>query len=179
MTEILTERLLVRRYRREETELIGRLMRDRRVFFWQTRPVTDRDIDETMEHILDLDPCSFGWFAAFRRGDGDFVGGALLQPLPGTDEIEIGYHLVPQHWGRGYATEAAAAVLDHGFRDMRHERIVAVILPDNERSLRVIGRLGLPYIEERIHTGHRVRFFALSRSDYLAARSAVLDQPEP
>ncbi|MCT8974046.1 GNAT family N-acetyltransferase [Microbaculum marinisediminis] len=178
MTEIRTERLVLRPYRADEADLLGLLLRDRRVVFWQTERVTERDVAGVLTRSLALRPRGLGWFAAFRHDDGRFVGNAILQPLDGTEEIEIGYHLVPEAWGKGYAREAAAAVLDYGFQALRLPRIVAVVLPENARSQRVLERLGLPYIEDRIHAGHLHRYHALSRADYLAGHENVAEPSE-
>ena len=177
-SEIETRRLLLRPYRMDEADLVGRLMRDPRVFFWRSGPVSDEDVAEVLIRSRELGPRGLGWFAAFRHDDGRFVGNAILQPLDGTEEIEIGYHLVPEYWGNGYATEAATALLDYGFRDLELPRIAAVVLPENEPSRRVLKRLGLPYIEDRIHADLLHRYHALSRSDYFAAAEAITDQPE-
>ncbi|WP_436641478.1 GNAT family N-acetyltransferase [Microbaculum sp. FT89] len=178
MTEIRTERLVLRPYRADEADLLGLLLRDRRVVFWQNERVTERDVADVLKRSRALSPQGLGWFAAFRADDRRFVGNAILQPLAGTDEIEIGYHLVPEVWGKGYASEAAAAVLDYGFQALRLPRIVAVVLPENARSRRVLERLRLPYIDDRIHADHLHRYYALSRADYLAAHENVAEQSE-
>jgi RimJ/RimL family protein N-acetyltransferase len=177
MTEIRTQRLFLRPYRADETDLLGRIILDRRVFFWREGRITERDVQEVLLRSIALRPQGLGWFAAFTRDTHLFVGDAILQPLTETDEIEIGYHLVPEAWGKGYATEAAAAMLDYGFRALKLPKISAVVLPENTRSQRVLERLGLPYIEDRIHADHLHRYYALSRADYLAAGKIVMNQP--
>ncbi len=91
--------------------------------------------------------------------DGRFVGTLLLKPIPisGTPlaadprdpdlaldspEVEIGWHLHPDVWGRGIATEAARRVLQHA-RDHQLRRVVAVTHPDNVPSQRVATRIGM------------------------------------
>ncbi|HBY99311.1 MAG TPA: hypothetical protein DEP84_36125 [Chloroflexi bacterium] len=166
----------MRPYRDDEADLLGLLLRDRRVFFWSEAPVTERDVENVLNRSLALRPKGLGWFAAFSEDRDRFVGDAVLQPLAGTGEIEIGYHLVPDAWGKGYATEAAEALLDYGFQALRLPRVVAVALPENRRSLRVLERLGLPYIEDRIHADHLHRYHALTRAEYLAAREAIVQR---
>lgn len=78
------------------------------------------------------------------------VGNLLLKPLPlsdgvvknATDDIEIGWHLHPDVWGRGFATEAARAVVDDAF-SRGTLRILAVTHPDNLASQAVCRRLGM------------------------------------
>jgi len=62
---------------------------------------------------------------------------------PFTPCVEIGWRLAAAHWGRGYASEAAAAALDHGFGALGLAEIVAFTLPRNHRSRAVMQRLGM------------------------------------
>ena len=90
----------------------------------------------------------WGVWAAQVRSTGVVAGSILLVPLPepadgpGAGEVEVGWHLHPDSWGQGYATEAARGALDHGFASGLRE-IYAVVRPDNERSLAVCRRLGM------------------------------------
>ena len=81
---------------------------------------------------------------AGRAGDAAVVAGTLLfKPLPnGVGEIEVGWHLHPDSWGHGYATEAARAVIQRGFEAGLPE-VYAVVRPGNEPSLAVCRRLGM------------------------------------
>ena len=73
-----------------------------------------------------------------------FLGWVLLIPLDALGpEIEIGWRLRPAFWGRGYATEAASAVLRHGFDHLRLEEIVAEIDAENTASISVAERIGM------------------------------------
>ena len=75
---------------------------------------------------------------------GDRLAGVfMLKPLEESEEIEVGYHLARWAWGNGYATEGSRALLRHGFETVGLQRIVAVVRSDNERSVRVVERLGL------------------------------------
>lgn len=71
------------------------------------------------------------------------AGTVLLKPLPdGVGEVEVGWHLHPDSWGHGYATEAARAVIRRGFEAGLPE-VYAVVQPGNEASLRVCRRLDM------------------------------------
>ena len=72
------------------------------------------------------------------------VGTVALKPLPESEEIEVGWHLARRVWGRGYATEAARAALEHA-RDLGVSRVLAVVQPPNRASCRVAERLGMRY----------------------------------
>lgn len=59
-----------------------------------------------------------------------------------SDDVQLSYQLSPDHWGRGYAPEAARAVLQYAFQETRLGRVVAYARPENVRSVRVIEKLG-------------------------------------
>jgi RimJ/RimL family protein N-acetyltransferase len=80
---------------------------------------------------------------AIEREDGVVAGTVLFKPLPnGVGEVEVGWHLHPDSWGHGYATEAARAVIRRGFEAGLPE-VYAVVRPGNEASLAVCRRLGM------------------------------------
>ncbi len=95
----------------------------------------------------DTDPVLGVW--AVCEPDGSPLGTVLLKPIPdsGTDtahDVEVGWHLHPDAWGRGWATEAARTVLDHAFT-AGLDRVVAVTHPDNTASQAVCRRLGMTH----------------------------------
>ncbi|TFV85881.1 N-acetyltransferase [Blastococcus sp. CT_GayMR16] len=80
---------------------------------------------------------------AIELADGSVAGTVLFKPLPnGVGEVEVGWHLHPDSWGHGYATESAAAVIARGFQAGLPE-VYAVVRPGNEASLAVCRRLGM------------------------------------
>jgi RimJ/RimL family protein N-acetyltransferase len=87
----------------------------------------------------------FGCWAV-EREDGVPAGTVLFKPLPnGVGEVEVGWHLHPDSWGHGYATEAARAVVQRGFEEGLPE-VYAVVRPGNEPSLAVCRRLGMQHL---------------------------------
>ena len=82
--------------------------------------------------------------------------------------MEIGYRYCRAAWGRGLATEAAVAALDHGFRVLDLDPIVAVTHPDNATSQNVLRKIGLRAAGTAIHYGYELPFFELGRDEYLA-----------
>ena len=110
----------------------------------------------------------YGLWAIEVRDTGTVVGSVLLKPLPGadgntpTDDIEVGWHLHPDSWGNGYATEAARAVLAREFAT-GNRAVYAVVTPGNERSIAVCRRLGMTYVGRRTdwYGGTEVETFVL------------------
>jgi len=101
-----------------------------------------------------------------RKDDGIIVGWCGLQRSVGIADTaaEVTYNVIRAFWGYGYATEAAAAMLHHGFCDLRLEEIIAVINKDNQRSIRVAEKLEL---RRRADNGNAV-CYRLIREEYLA-----------
>lgn len=92
-----------------------------------------------------------GLLAVERREDGAFLGMCGLhhqQAYP--DDLEIAWRLAREHWGRGYATEAARAWLDHGFEDLGMPRVISITDRPNLRSLAVMRRLGMTLDHEAV-----------------------------
>ena len=91
----------------------------------------------------------FGHWALERRDTGAMIGHAGLYRPEGWPGTEIGWTLARAHWGNGYATEAARAAIEWGWRELDVNRIVSVIVADNERSTAVARRLGMTDSGER------------------------------
>lgn len=106
------------------------------------------------------------------KGGGGLIGWGGLQPLEETGEIEVGYSFAKAHWGRGYATEMAAAWLRYGFERAGLERIVAVASPENAGSRHVMEKLGMKYEKNGPHYGVDCVFYAISRAEF-APRAGV------
>jgi len=90
-----------------------------------------------------------------RDSAGQVAGRCVLRHLDvdGTDEVELGYGLHTQYWGRGLATEVAKELLRLGLDDVRRPWIVAITRHDNLASQRVLEKTGLVYEREVEHDG--------------------------
>ena len=86
-----------------------------------------------------------GIWAAENKNTGDFIGWVALKDLDNSEYIEVGYRLIKQHWGKGYATEAARALIKYGFNQLNLNKITAVALPENKASARVMQKAGMKY----------------------------------
>jgi RimJ/RimL family protein N-acetyltransferase len=103
--------------------------------------VTAEELVARWAAVHDLD-MRFGC-RAIELPDGAVAGTVLFKPLPnGVGEVEVGWHLHPDSWGHGYATESARAVIDRGFGAGVPE-VYAVVRPGNDASIAVCRRLGM------------------------------------
>jgi [ribosomal protein S5]-alanine N-acetyltransferase len=83
---------------------------------------------------------------------GETIGAAGLQPLEGGPEIEVGYRLLKEYWGHGYASEAARRRSPSDFGELGLDRIVAVALESNAASRRVLEKCGFERSGSRTYT---------------------------
>jgi ribosomal-protein-alanine N-acetyltransferase len=115
----------------------------------------------------------WGAWALELTGPGTVVGMELLNPTQGPDvAIEIGWHLGRQYWGRGFATEAGAAVIRYAFETCKLDEIVALIVPENGRSAGVARRLGLSLAERTSRfNGFSCDVWKLTRMDWHKTRT--------
>jgi RimJ/RimL family protein N-acetyltransferase len=83
---------------------------------------------------------------AVELGDGAPIGICGLVKRAGLDHPDVGFAILARHAGLGYATESAAAVLEHARRDLKLERVVAIANPDNSSSTAVLEKIGLELV---------------------------------
>lgn len=149
-----TERLLLRQWRDSDYEPFARLNGDpvAMEFFPNllNRTQSDATADKFRGRIA-----SQGWglWAVEVRDGAPFIGFVGLNrpdpPVPISPCVEIGWRLLPEHWGRGYASEAARAALCVGFESLELDEIVSYTATINVRSQRVMQRIGMHYNEEK------------------------------
>ncbi|MHC4940383.1 MAG: GNAT family N-acetyltransferase [Planctomycetota bacterium] len=162
--ELRTERLTLRPLDEDHLEPLHEMYSDPEVtkfLDWEAPSLEEyRELYRTARERHAKYPEGLGVWAGFV--DGRLAGLFMLKPLEETDEIEVGYHLARWAWGNGYATEGAAELMRHGFDTVGLDRIVAVVRPDNVRSLRVVERLGLePDGEIDVYGAHCLLFQAI------------------
>ncbi len=98
-----------------------------------------------------------------RRDTGAFIGFFALNYAGKTTDIEIGYRLLRNAWGYGFATEGATALAHYGFDDLGLDRIIGITHPDNKASQNVLMKAGLADIGWGHYYKRRLRLFAAER----------------
>lgn len=104
-----------------------------------------------------------GLCAVELRASGEFIGRSGLQYWQQFDEVELGWTFRAEHWGRGYAGEAARACLDWGFATLEADYFTALIRPGNMPSVKVAERLGFSPRRQDELNGTPVTVYALDR----------------
>ncbi|MFF3673108.1 GNAT family N-acetyltransferase [Streptomyces sp. NPDC002120] len=147
MTELRTERLTVRRWRDSDLEPWAAMNADPEVREHLGDLLTRERSDASVARFqADFDRRGYGWLAVEVAATGEFIGFAGLDQvddgMPFTG-VEIGWRLARSAWGHGYASEAALAVLAHGFDTLGLPEILAVTTATNHRSQAVMRRIGM------------------------------------
>jgi [ribosomal protein S5]-alanine N-acetyltransferase len=146
---IETERLELSTVTPSDAELLLKLFTTPEVLrYLPTGPPWTIDrAKEAVERRMKLEAeTSYSMLVVRKKETGEFIGNAGLQPVPNSSEVEIAYHYLPSSWGKGYATEAAIAVLSHGLGSVGLRAIIAVCMPENVASWRVMEKAGMRYL---------------------------------
>jgi [ribosomal protein S5]-alanine N-acetyltransferase len=191
---LTSERLGFRCWREDDLPLAIELFGDPAVAAMMGTPATpeaararlDREIARMAESGIQY------WLISLLDG-GEFVGCAGVRPVTlspshpfhkerekeGTRSdqplvFELGYHLLPKHWGRGLATEAARAVIDYAFGALAADALFAGHHPSNDRSRRVLLKVGFEYAGDEVYppTGWIEPTYLLRRYEILAAQES-------
>ena len=100
-------------------------------------------------------------------GEGRYLGWMVLAPLDKVGpENEIGYRFIQDAWGKGYATEGALVIRDHGFERAGLNEICAVTDPNNQASQNVLRKIGLKRCGNRFAFGLDLPYFLLTKQDW-------------
>lgn len=151
-----TERLLIRRLTEADFPELRRLHTDAAVMEHiggvRTPAQTEAYLARNLEHWHDH---GFGLWMVHDGEGGPVAGLAMLRSLTveGAEEVEVGYSLHTQYWGRGLATEIASACSAHGYDSLGRETLVAVTGPANPASHHVLMKIGMAFERELVLEG--------------------------
>lgn len=162
-----TERLVLRRLTVEDAAfMLGLLNEPSWLRFIGDRGV--RTLEDARRYLLDgpiamYERLGFGLYATTLKGEASApIGICGLVKRDGLEDVDIGFALLPKFWGKGYAHEAAAAVMDYAKSVVGLERVVAITSVDNESSARLLEKIGLRF-ERMVRLtpdGEEIRLFA-------------------
>jgi RimJ/RimL family protein N-acetyltransferase len=142
---IRTERLLLRSWRDDDLEPFAAMSADPIVMEHFPSLLDRARTAEVIGRIRGhFDREGYGLWAVEVPGVAPFIGFTGIARVPFRGEwIEVWWRLAREHWAQGYATEAARASLDWGFANLDVDEIVAMTVPANVRSQRVMEKLGM------------------------------------
>lgn len=164
-----TARLRLRRLRPSDEPDLVALDSDPEVMRYVGSPPGVRAPGETVARArqrIAADHGPHGWWAIEGREDGRFHGLGLLLPMPEGEVLEVGYRLARRSWGRGIATEAAAALVGHALGTLGLPRLAAVAYPDNRASRRVLAKLGFRSLGPVDYRGVQVAGYEIAAAEW-------------
>ncbi|MGI8670695.1 MAG: GNAT family N-acetyltransferase [Aridibacter sp.] len=169
-----TERLFLRRLKDYDVDEIFKMRSDEEIMRYIREPQTKR---KESQHWIEMisekwNREKIGFCGVIEKSSKTFIGWCGLWRLTETDEIEVGYAIHKDFWGKGYATEAARRCLQYGFEELNLEKIVAVAYPENEASQNVMKRLGMNRIGIGKFYGNDLVQYSISKDEFLAQNSA-------
>ena len=146
---LLTPRLRLREFDEADADFIVSLLNDADFI----RYIADKNVrnaEDARLYLRDGPLASyarngFGLWCVERLSDGVPVGMCGLIRRDALDDVDIGYALLPEFCGQGYAAEATRAVLDTAVRQHGLHRVIAVVNPDNHDSSRMLEKLGFHF----------------------------------
>ncbi len=175
-----TPRLVLRDKRPEDFDFVASLYADEDVMRWigDGRTLLRDETEARFFRVLAIEsePAHERWDAfkiVVRKADGVRVGqaGILRCAIDGAPDVEIGWWLAPFAWGQGYATEAALALRDFAFGELRLDRLSVVLQAQNARSVAVARRIGGEYAGKAVYRDRSVTRYVV--------RNPAAQPPQP
>jgi [ribosomal protein S5]-alanine N-acetyltransferase len=126
-------------------------------------------IDKILQRYADK---RYGLQAMLDKHSDEFIGqcGLLVQTVDGILELEVGYSLLREHWGKGYATEAAKLFRDYGFQTTNVDSIISIIDPQNFPSQAVAERNGMKREKQTVWNDMDIFVYRITREEWMRSR---------
>jgi ribosomal-protein-alanine N-acetyltransferase len=166
MRVLQTQRLSLREFDLEDVDALAAILSDPETMryypmLFDRAAVVDWILRNRTRYAND----GFGLWAMILNTTGDLIGdcGLVRQTVDGSDEIEIGYHVRRDLWGQGYASEAAQACRDYGFANLKVDRLISLIRPENLQSRRVAEKNGMTIWKETTRANLLHYIYAIER----------------
>ena len=168
-----TERLLLRRFTEDDVDAVYAMRSDADLMRFIREPQTNRSEAENWVDLVSSrwETQRIGFCAVIEKSSRKFVGWCGLWRLRETDEIEVGYALMKEFRGRGYASEASEAFLIYAFETLNLKEVVAVARPENRASWRVMERLGMTYDYTGRFYERDLVHYSITREEFFNAKA--------
>lgn len=178
-THLETERLILREWEDKDRKPFARMNGDPMVMEYLPRSLDEKASNKLVDRFQDhFDKHGFGLYVVEVKDTGEFAGFVGLNTVdfkahftsPKKPAVEIAWRLDYEFWGKGYGSEAAQAVLDHGLKKLKLPQIVSFTVHDNARSIHLMEKIGLKRDEDgdfdypTLRKGHPLGRFVLYRS---------------
>ena len=167
MITLETQRLLLRMWKEDDLEAYSSICADTDVmrYLGDGKTLNRAEAWRQMAMIIGhWHLRGYGIWAVEERATGQLVGRIGFFNPEGWPGFELGWVLGRDHWGKGYATEAASRALEYVFTETTREHVISLIHPDNHGSINVAKRLGEELEGETEIFGHKVLVYGIHRA---------------
>lgn len=164
--KIETERLLLRKFEISDADAVLRFAADPEV----TRYTGDAGVVKTLEDAKeiitntwhkDYEKYDYGRLALVTKETEEVIGFCGLKYLTDFQKTDLGYRMLPEYWGRGYATESSRAIISYAKENMDLTEIIAMAEVNNLGSEKVLLKLGFSEIDKIVIYGLSAKLFEL------------------
>jgi RimJ/RimL family protein N-acetyltransferase len=166
-----TERLRLRPFRPSDIDAYAALHEDLEVLHYLGGGTEPWDRGRSWRHMAFLmghwQLSGAGMWVLEHKENREFLGVVGFSAPDGWPGFELAWILARRHWGHGYATEAARAALDYAFLTLKKERVISLIHPENQASIRVAERIGERFLGRVNHLGRDMLCYRINRETYL------------
>ena len=129
------------------------------------------EAEAAIRDYADFEVIGYGRWGCYTQRDGSMIGFCGLKYLPEFDMVDLGYRFLPEYWGCGLATEACEACVQFGFDVLNLSHIVALVLPENKASIRVLEKIGMGFEREIDYDGLSPRQYGIYEHDRFSQNS--------
>lgn len=159
MNKILeTDRLSLRELTLEDTAKLSKVLSDPESMQYYPAPFNKDKVEQWVHwNITNYKKYNHGlWVVTLKDGD-QFIGdcGITMQNIDGEIVPEIGFHIIKNHWNKGYATEAAKACRNYAFNEMNYPRIFSYTTLENKPSQKVAPKIGMHQYKTFVKNGKK------------------------
>ena len=167
---LATDRLTIRPFEMSDAEALHAFWADAEVrrYLWDGKILPIETVREIIrQSIEDFETHGFGFFSLdLKATEPMIVGFCGFRRFEDDEQIELLFGILPDYWGEGFVTEAAREVLRHGFEEAGIRRVIAAVDTPNQRSVRLLMRLGMCFEGRREWHGLDTVFYALTAAEY-------------
>jgi ribosomal-protein-alanine N-acetyltransferase len=168
-----TDRLILRRLDERDIDAIFAMRSDPEVMRFIRAPQNRAETVNWLNLVSSRwESDRIGFCAIVEKQTGKFIGWCGLWQLKETSELEIGYAIAKEFWGKGFATEAARIFLRYAFEQLNPDKIVAVAEPENLSSRCVMEKLGMKFVRLGEFYNRELVQYAVSRRSWLESRKS-------
>ena len=170
MATLATDRLNIRPFEMEDADALHAFWSnvDVRRYLWDGIILPMETVRGIIrQSIADFEDHGFGFFSLdLKVTEPKIVGFCGFRRFEDGEQIELLFGILPDYWGEGFVTEAAREVLRHGFEEAGITRIIAAADTPNQRSVRLLMRLGMSFEARREWHGLDTVFYALTAKEF-------------